>query len=52
MGMVGIPPSEYWNMGLPELYAAIDGFMEFNGAKDDAPLGKDELKEMMELYPD
>lgn len=50
--MVGIQPSEYWNMGMPELYAAIEGFMEFNGAKEEEPFGKKELKEMMELYPD
>jgi hypothetical protein len=52
IGMVGIQPSEYWNMGMPELYAAIEGFMEFNGAKEEEPFGKKELKEMMELYPD
>ena len=52
MGMVGIPPDQFWNMGLPELYAAIEGFMEFNGDNSEKPMGKEELHELMELYPD
>lgn len=51
--MMGIQPSEFWDMGMPELMLAIDGFSEFNGGdnKDDS-LTKDELKDMMERYPD
>lgn len=52
IGMIGISPSEFWNMSVPEVTAAIEGFMEFNGANTDQPMQKDELKDLMELYPD
>lgn len=40
-------------MGLPELYLAIEGYIEANSAQDkNAPLTKDELHDMMERYPD
>jgi uncharacterized phage protein (TIGR02216 family) len=50
--MVGISPDQFWNMGLPELYAAIEGFYEFNGSHEEKPMDRNELKELMELYPD
>ena len=50
--MVGIPPEQFWNMGLPELYLAIEGYMEFNSSQKDKPMNKDELEDLMELYPD
>lgn len=46
-----IPPKEFWNMGFIELSYAIEGFQEFNGAKE-TPMQKDELQDMMEVYPD
>ena len=51
---MGIQPSEFWDMGMPELMLAIDGFSEFNGGGDnrDDSLTRDELKDMMERYPD
>tara|TARA_R100000988_G_scaffold84974_1_gene47910 strand:+ start:414 stop:575 length:162 start_codon:yes stop_codon:yes gene_type:complete len=53
--MIGIPPSEFWDMGMPELMMAIDGFSEFHGGgedKKDGPLTRSELDDMMERYPD
>ncbi len=52
MGMVGMQPSEFWNLSIPEIHSAIDGFIEFNGGEKETPMQKDELKELMELYPD
>tara|TARA_R110000823_G_scaffold236254_2_gene361955 strand:+ start:349 stop:498 length:150 start_codon:yes stop_codon:yes gene_type:complete len=49
--MLHIPPTEFWNMSLIELTEAINGFQEFNGGKE-APMQQDDLKEMMEVYPD
>ena len=53
LGMLHIPPNQFWDMSLQELYHAIDGFQEFNGSKQKShPMTKDELQELMELYPD
>jgi uncharacterized phage protein (TIGR02216 family) len=49
--MLHIPPTEFWNMSFVELTLAIHGFQEFNGAKE-APMQSDDLKELMEVYPD
>lgn len=38
-------------MSLKELNLAIEGFQEFNGGKE-SPMQQDDLKEMMEVYPD
>jgi|TARA_R110000824_G_scaffold83745_1_gene209480 hypothetical protein len=52
MGMIGISPTEFWNMSIIEVHSAIEGFMEFNGAEKDTPMDKKGLNELMELYPD
>lgn len=52
IGMIGMQPSEFWNLSIPEIHLAIDGFIEFNGGEKETPMQKDELKELMELYPD
>lgn len=39
-------------MGLPELYFAIDGYVEANVVQQQGPLLKDELQDLMERYPD
>ena len=52
MGIIGIQPDQFWNMSLKELMYAIDGFIEFNGNNKSKPLTKNELNELMELYPD
>jgi len=45
-------PAVFWDLSLTELNLAIDGFREFNGANKDRPMNKEELNELMELYPD
>jgi len=52
MGMIGMQPSEFWNSSIIEIHLAIDGFMEFNGSEQEAPMNKSRLEEMMELHPD
>lgn len=49
--MLHIPPTEFWNMSLTEINLAIRGFQELNGAKE-APMQSDDLKDLMEVYPD
>ena len=40
-------------MGLPELYFAIEGYVEANSTSDQiVPLLRDELQDLMERYPD
>jgi len=52
LGVLKIPPSEFWQMSLKELYLAIDGHQEATGAKAEQPLRKAELEELMLRYPD
>lgn len=52
LGILQIPPSEFWGMSLQEFYAACDGLQEYNSGGDKGPLTRDELSELMELYPD
>lgn len=55
VGMMGLTPQSFWESSPRELYAAIEGFMEFNGShKDDKdkPMSSGRMKELMELYPD
>lgn len=51
-GILHLPPSEFWQMSLPELYAAIDGVAEYSGSRKEKPLSRDELQDLMERYPD
>ena len=50
--MIGIQPTEFWNMSLFEFNRAVEGFKEFHGDSKSSPMQKDELQEMMEVYPD
>lgn len=53
LGILQLSPRAFWDMSLPELYAAIDGISEYNsGGKKTQPMTRDELTELMELYPD
>lgn len=52
LGMIGMRPKDFWNLSPRELYSAVDGFLEFNTTQKDAPMTKNELGELMELYPD
>ena len=38
-------------MGLPELYLAIDGYVEANSTGQ-KPFTRDDLQDLMERYPD
>ena len=50
--MMGMSPDTFWNLSLKELNLAIEGFREFHGGKKQKAMTKDELKELMEIYPD
>ena len=52
VGMMGIQPDRFWDMSPREIFLAIDGFKEFNGVEESAPLTKNELEQLMELHPD
>jgi len=50
--MLNLTPIDFWNMSPIEVYMALEGFVEFNGGKEDKPMTKNELEDLMELYPD
>ena len=50
--MIGMSPNSFWNMSPREMYASISGFVEFNTVPKEEPLTRDELEDLMELYPD
>jgi len=45
-------PDDFWNLSPREMYQAIRGFKQFNGGGKEEPVTKDELDNLMELYPD
>ena len=45
-------PDIFWQMSFEELYLAVVGFSEFHSGGKPPPLTRDELEELMELYPD
>ena len=49
---MGFTPDIFWQMSFEELYLAIEGFAEFHSGGKPPPLTKDELNELMELYPE
>jgi len=50
--MIGIQPSEFWDMSVYEVSLAIKGFREYNTGKTEKPMDKGELDKMKEMYPD
>jgi hypothetical protein len=53
LGMIGMRPEDFWNSSMQEIYAAAEGFKNFNSpTRDDEPMSRDRLNELMELYPD
>ena len=53
LGMIGMSPEDFWNSSMQEIYAAAEGFKNFNSpTEDDEPMSRDRLNELMELYPD
>ena len=51
IGVVGIPPEQFWEMGLQELFIVLEGYIEANRVGE-KPLGANELEELMLRYPD
>ena len=53
LGMIGMRPEDFWNSSMQDIYAAAEGFKNFNSpTEDDEPMSRDRLNELMELYPD
>jgi uncharacterized phage protein (TIGR02216 family) len=52
VGMIGIPPAQFWEMSPIEVNLAVSGFKEFHGGRSTDPLSRDELERLMELHPD
>ena len=51
--MIGFTVNDFWNSSPIEVYMAIDGFSEFNGANEkEIPMDSSRLQELMELNPD
>jgi len=45
-------PVDFWNLSPREMYQAVKGFKQFHGGGKEEPITKDELDNLMELYPD
>lgn len=52
LGMMGMQPSEFWNLSPREMWEAIKGFKQFHATTKDEPMTNEELENLMELYPD
>lgn len=52
LGMIKMSPKDFWSMSPIEMYATVEGFIEFHTSKKDEPMSKEELDDLMELYPD
>ena len=52
LGVLRMTPDEFWNCTMREFISACEGFSKFNGAKQNAPMTRDELEDLMERYPD
>ena len=52
VGMMGMRPMDFWDLSPREMYLAIKGFKQFNGANKEKPMDRAELDDLMELYPD
>tara|TARA_R100001460_G_scaffold46203_1_gene83656 strand:+ start:3533 stop:3688 length:156 start_codon:yes stop_codon:yes gene_type:complete len=50
--MIGINPVVFWEMSITEISLAVKGFIEFNGGKKSGSMDKEDLEELMEMYPD
>lgn len=52
LGKMQMRPDDFWAQSFEEWYTRIEGFTEFHGGGQPAPLSKSELENLMELYPD
>ena len=50
--MIGIPPESFWDMSPKEVYKTVSGFSEYSGNSKEEPMSRNELEDLMELYPD
>jgi Phage tail assembly chaperone protein, TAC len=49
---MGLRPRDFWAMSLPEWRAACAGFSARFGRRRVPPLGRAELAQLIETYPD
>ncbi len=53
LGVLGRPVADFWAMTMPELGAALDGYLEARGERQAAlPPTREELEELMARFPD
>lgn len=52
MGMMGLSPAEFWSQSYTEWAARLEGFLEFHGRGNPAPMSRARLSELMKRYPD
>jgi uncharacterized phage protein (TIGR02216 family) len=53
LGIMQMRPDDFWNLSPRELWLALSGFKQFHSSSEsNAPMRKDELDNLMELYPD
>lgn len=51
-GVLRWPPDAFWAATPHELMAAIDGYNDAHGAQREEPMNRDELNDLIRLYPD
>ena len=51
IGTMQMRPKDFWELSPVEMYSAIKGFRRFHASEPDT-MSRDELTELMELYPD
>ena len=54
LGILGRPAADFWAMTMPELAAALDGYLEARGVRGQRaePPTREELRELMARFPD
>ena len=52
VGMMNMRPVDFWDLSPREMYLSILGFKKFHASEKEQPMDRDELDELMELYPD
>jgi hypothetical protein len=50
--MMGMSPNNFWQCSPQEIYLSISGFKEFHAVDKNEPMTRNELNDLMELYPD
>lgn len=52
LGQIGMRPDDFWNMSIQEFFAATEGFHKMHDVGPPPPMGRDELNDLMERFPD